>query len=657
VSDPKGLLEEALHLPAEERAAGALIESLDLDVDEDVEAAWQSKKLKPPLVRRTKFAQPVHWAGHLRPSWSSILNHVCTSDLEGLPKDQPREHPHQGVPGNRVERDDLVSSAVHCVDYNPGTKGPIGCPMRHDLRTAGLTATIGYLACAATWAQAPAAATIRCAQCASSGQKRDASAADFSQITIVEQLKPAFYEGRTIQDEIIGRVLAVSPFLVETLDSRAQLVVRNVKPIAGLPDDDFGCSVLRIERVDRASQPILAGLRLNDLITGRLVWQEDGQRPEVLLEAKQVLTRIRHVTTPVRYLHTPPLAACANRSGRLMEYRGPSYDSLTVYNDGAIDYRDTGQRHFNREKLSDQELSELLRAFAAASFDAIRADIGDPGMGPMPGITLIAARYQDVWLAGKEERLAPLVSRLKEVIARSMSQTSLLLMPGTRQTLTIVPWPYARVARLEGYMAARDTARSRRQSGETQPGGPFEERLPDEFLNRLPGTPQMQLRDRDPNRLAYFSEDNALYRVAHNPQCTGADWYCKSFYRLDVERIETIDTRLRAQAARTFLSNPPGSPNTTLRSVDPARMADYNIYLGGGANVYLWTPDMVSTLAALSPTGVTLPPDEYERHGAVYRAILNRGERGIALIENGVLFEHVRLCQIEKGVVDACAVR
>jgi hypothetical protein len=66
---------------------------------------------------------------------------------------------------------------------------------------------------------------------------------------------------------------------------------------------------------------------------------------------------------------------------------------------------------------------------------------------------------------------------------------------------------------------------------------------------------------------------------------------------------------------------------------------------------------MVSTLAALSPTGVTLPPDEYERHGAVYRAILNRGEHGIALIENGVLFEHVRLCQIEKGVVDACAVR
>jgi putative addiction module component (TIGR02574 family) len=45
VSDHKRLLEEALHLPAEERAAlaGALIESLDIEVDEDVEAAWSAE--------------------------------------------------------------------------------------------------------------------------------------------------------------------------------------------------------------------------------------------------------------------------------------------------------------------------------------------------------------------------------------------------------------------------------------------------------------------------------------------------------------------------------------------------------------------------------------------------------------------------------------
>jgi hypothetical protein len=142
----------------------------------------------------------------------------------------------------------------------------------------------------------------------------------------------------------------------------------------------------------------------------------------------------------------------------------------------------------------------------------------------------------------------------------------------------------------------------------------------------------------------------------YHPGCTGEDWHCKSFYSLDVEKIETIETRLRAQASRTFVVNPPGRPSGGLTSVDPARMADYNIYLGGGADVYLWTGDMFSTLAALPPGGATLPPDEYERHKAVYRAILGRWN-GIDLIENGVVFEHVRLCQIEKGVVDDCAVR
>jgi len=528
--------------------------------------------------------------------------------------------------------------------------------MRNDLRAALLAAVISYLAGVPASAQTAAAATIRCAQCSLSGQKPDASTANLSQITIVEQLKPAFHEGVTFQVEIIGRVLAVSPFLVEVLDSRTQFLDRNMKPMPGGPDEDDTCQIMRIETIDRASQSIVAGLRLNDLMGGRLVLQEDAQRPEVFLEAKKVVAGIRRVTAPVRYLHTPPLAGCSNRSGRLLEYRGVSYDSLTVYNDGAIDYRDTLQRHFNREKLSDQELSELLRAFDAVTFDAVRVDIGGPRLGPMPGITLIAARYQDVWLAGKEERLAPLVSRLKEVVAKSMSRTSLLLKPGTRQTLTIVPWPYARVARLAGYMSVRDTARRRRQSGETPPGGPFEERLPDEFTNRLPGTPQMPERASDPNRFLYFSEDNALYRVMHDPRCMGEDWQCKSFYSLDVEKIETIDTRLRAQAARTYVANPPGSPSTALPTVDPSRMADYNIYLGGGADVYLWTTDMVSTLAALSPTGVTLASEEYERHKAVYRAILNRQEQGIDVIENGVVYEHVRLCQVEPGVADSCSV-
>ena len=96
----------------------------------------------------------------------------------------------------------------------------------------------------------------------------------------------------------------------------------------------------------------------------------------------------------------------------------------------------------------------------------------------------------------------------------------------------------------------------------------------------------------------------------HNPRCMGEDWQCKSFYSLDVEKIETIDTRLRAQAARMYVVNPPGSPSTALTTVDPSRMADYNIYLGGGADVFLWTTATPWMLRAPPPTGVTLAPAE-----------------------------------------------
>ena len=74
----------------------------------DERAASQDGWARSGNEGRISIALPFHWAGHLGSTYSSILNYGCTSDLERLPEDQPREHPHQGVPGNRVERDDLV---------------------------------------------------------------------------------------------------------------------------------------------------------------------------------------------------------------------------------------------------------------------------------------------------------------------------------------------------------------------------------------------------------------------------------------------------------------------------------------------------------------------------------------------------------------------
>ena len=59
---------------------------------------------------------------------------------------------------------------------------------------------------------------------------------------------------QTIQDELIGRVIAVSPFLVEVLDTRMQLVDRKGMPAPAGPDDRRQLQCDRIEAVDRASR-------------------------------------------------------------------------------------------------------------------------------------------------------------------------------------------------------------------------------------------------------------------------------------------------------------------------------------------------------------------------------------------------------------------
>src|SRR5438309_7155990 len=55
-----------------------------------------------------------------RPINPEATNYGSTSDLERVPEGQPGEHPHQGVPGHRIERDDLVQPAPRGVpDTDP----------------------------------------------------------------------------------------------------------------------------------------------------------------------------------------------------------------------------------------------------------------------------------------------------------------------------------------------------------------------------------------------------------------------------------------------------------------------------------------------------------------------------------------------------------
>ena len=391
--------------------------------------------------------------------------------------------------------------------------------------------------------------------------------------------------------------------------------------------------------------------------------QQSEERPESVLAAKPVLAAVRRISGPIPYFHTPPLKGCANRSGRVFEYRGAANDAVTVFTDGRIVYRDAQSRRFEQERLTGGELADVMRAFAAANFDALPTDVGPPEYGPRPGITLVAARYQDVWLAGKAARLAPLAARMEALAARAMSHAYFLLKARSRQPLTILPWPFPRVS-LIGFTAFRERALMRKQSsgGDPVPGAQaLEERLPVAFVSRLPVYLPMEDTSSDPNKYVYFSERGTLYRVRINPRCASPDSFsCGTFYALEVDPIPDIEIELLPPAERTYrLMRARGmfsGAESQGEQRDLETIAQLHMVAVNRVNTYSWTGGMGLRLADLPPGGATLEQDEYARHKPIYAAIMKYLETGVDLIENGVVFEHVRVCQIEPGVADTCNV-
>ena len=315
-------------------------------------------------------------------------------------------------------------------------------------RTLVLTVACTVLTLVLTSAQQPTPATgvISCSLCPLSGQQPSATTFDESKLTFIAQLRPAFHEGQTYEIQIIARVLRTSPMTLETLDQRFRMVDRAQRPVRESKSDDGPVcgGVVEVEAVDLASQSTVVRLRFNDIISGTIVMQRDEKMPDAILAATQVLTDIRTVSGSPKYFHASPFPSCGDRSGRLIEYRGLANDALTIYNNGAIHYRNSLQRRFEGERLSQEELSDLLRAFAAVKFDALPHADRPRNWSNLPGITLSASRLQDVWLAGSAERLAPLVQRMAALATRAMSSTYFLLKTGQRRNAKIEPWPYRR---------------------------------------------------------------------------------------------------------------------------------------------------------------------------------------------------------------------
>ena len=290
---------------------------------------------------------------------------------------------------------------------------------------------IFLLATASAFAQPVTVAPgdIRCTLCPLSGQRPARGAFDPAQIDFVQDPEPSFQDGHTVRTNILARVLHPAPLVLEVLDSRSQLLDRQLQIVAEDPDngrDPGTCKgPERIASVDLASKPVVRTLRINDLVMGGVMIGRDERRPETTAAATHYLTNVRKVTGRVRFFHATPIPShCLNRSGRLIVHeRSGDGHTTVIYNDGAIYHRDAASETVSREKLSGAELSALMRAFRSANFDGLATAFPSDSRDSAAALTLIGARYQRVNVTGADPRLEALVKRLDRIAAKASAQS------------------------------------------------------------------------------------------------------------------------------------------------------------------------------------------------------------------------------------------
>jgi hypothetical protein len=489
---------------------------------------------------------------------------------------------------------------------------------RRRFLAAGVVAVL-VLASADSPAQpAPGAPPLfGCGDCAAAGQQASLAAVEPTQIEFIPAIRPAFRGDQGLRLEITARVLSASPLLMlEQLDTRILIVGRDLKPVRTVPSAGraTSCDILPVASVDAASRALVASLRFNDLIAGAIVLH-DERSPDSMF-GNQVFTAVRRVTGP---LPASDRERCSNRSGRLVEYRGPAGDLVTVFNDGGIHYRDPQLKYFTSQRLTPSELAALLKEFAAVRFDDLAAVFPRPNWSEPPAVTLMAARYQRVPLAGNERALAPIVRAMIGLAGRAMSGVSYRLTFTGRQALDLQPWPYPQVP-LAGFAEAKDQARGEQQSRGTVSGrrALLYERLPDEFIVRLPTASFTSTSGIEPGS-RYFTVGDRLYRVAHNPNCDPSGPECRTFLSLIVSEVLTIEAALIEQGSALRL--PPDYP--VRGTGTPGRQSSgLTVLLEAGLGLfspgpYLWSDATGIRLRDLPAGGTRIGSDEYERHKPV----------------------------------------
>ena len=314
--------------------------------------------------------------------------------------------------------------------------------------TIGLSLTL-FFAVAVLAQSAPTTGAIQCESCALTRQKQEPF--DPAKVDTVARVEPVFMPGEpigratpqvTLRILFVARVLGTSPLRLEMLDSRGQMLDPNMTVVeddVSSGKDPGGCGIdLWGKAIPVAGdvKSLLPMLRFNDLVAGAWMMHRDRAKPESLLDGRAVISELRKVTGPPTWFHPVPATPnCQDRSGRLIIYLGPSGGLLTVYNDGGIQYSTQHGQLFSQERMSRDELRELLAAFGEAAIDTFSADPDKAANMSGSRLLLAAARYQIVFPDVPPPALAPVIARMNRLKDRAMSSARLILRTGAARAI------------------------------------------------------------------------------------------------------------------------------------------------------------------------------------------------------------------------------
>jgi len=457
-----------------------------------------------------------------------------------------------------------------------------------------------------------------CTECALSGQTVERPASGPPQLVFLQNPKPFDFKrmlgpeakgrpqakARIPEFEVTGRVVSVSPVVLEVVDSKDPN-----------PDTSLCDFLFPVLFADAKLKGSISKLQFNQLVQASLFIGGNEDFP-----SQFVLSRLSFDA------HAPNTHTCFNSTGLLLSYRG-LVEYLSIYNDGTILYQDPVFNRFGSQKLSNDQLAAILKSFAAHGFDRLSHDAAqiDPqslSFAEENSLMLLCSRLEAVSLPGRENTLAPLLTQLEELKTRATAQTFYLLLLKDHAQLSVVPWPFAKVPlkQIEHLQRGRI-------------GGPgvtdeMRHAVPADFLSRLPFTFSSIGSLPDANRYNYLTDEGKLYAVTRMP-CGNGRPHCDTFQ--DLTSYEIPD-------AETVAGQLPQDPK------NPTAGTELVTRFGT-----LWPGATAVRLSEVPSEGIKLPRAEFRKH-KVYFELFKAGSfggGGVDLIEDGVLYRGVRVCQVD----------